>query len=100
MGSQAKDIASVFSVDDVALALGVSAPTVRTFVASGELVATCVSRSPNSRKPRYRITTDALAAFLRHRSRSAPLPATGHARASSSRRRSVEPASYHKFYEE
>lgn len=52
------------SIPDVAESLGVSQRTVEAWIASGELVAVCVSRDRNSRKPRLRVRECDLQAFL------------------------------------
>jgi excisionase family DNA binding protein len=56
-----------FSVQQVAEQLGVSPSTVGTWIRNGELKAFSVSRSPMSKKPRLRITSEALAEFQRRR---------------------------------
>jgi hypothetical protein len=53
-----------FSIQDVADQLGCSPGTVKAVVRSGELAAFSASRSPTSRKPRLRISADALAQFI------------------------------------
>lgn len=54
---------------------GVSLATVLSWVRSGELRAICVSRSPNSRRPRVRISEQALADFEAARAVTPPAPA-------------------------
>jgi excisionase family DNA binding protein len=61
--------------DEVAALYAVSVPTVMGWIRSGELRAVCVSRSARSRKPRYRVTAEALAAFEASRRPTPPAPA-------------------------
>jgi excisionase family DNA binding protein len=58
---------------EIAQRYRVSVPTVRGWIASGELRAVVVSRNRQSRKPRVRVTPEAMAAFEAARS---PGPAT------------------------
>lgn len=52
----------------VASLLGVTRRTVEAWIATGEMHAVNVSRSRESRKPRWRITADELARFVAARS--------------------------------
>jgi excisionase family DNA binding protein len=58
------------TISEVAARYGVSIPTVRSWIASGELRALVVSRNPRSKKPRVRVTAEALRAFEATRSPS------------------------------
>jgi excisionase family DNA binding protein len=64
---------SRFSTKQVAEQLGVSRETVVGLIRSGQLEAINVSLSPSSRRPRYRITEQALRLFEEQRAvRQAP----------------------------
>lgn len=66
---------SALSIGDVADRYGVSVRTVRAWIAAGDLAAVDVSRRVGSRRPRVRITADALAAWEALRSVSPASPA-------------------------
>ena len=53
----------MFTVQDIQKRYGVTVHTVLGWLASGELKAINVGRSPDKKKPRWRITESALAAF-------------------------------------
>jgi excisionase family DNA binding protein len=55
--------ASTFSVRDLCERYGVSQHTILGWICSGELRAVNVGRQAGARKPRWRITAEALAAF-------------------------------------
>jgi hypothetical protein len=95
MDSVVSDGLKILTVEATADFLKVSTKTVRAKIKSGELVGKCVSRDPNSLRPRYVVTAEALAAYLRQ-GLTAPLQATGASR----RRNRTEPTSYEKVYEE
>lgn len=61
-----------FSVRDICERYGVGAHTVLAWIRSGELRAINVGRSPSAKKPRWRITPEAIAAFELRRSPSPP----------------------------
>jgi excisionase family DNA binding protein len=65
---------STLSVQNVADRYGVSEHTVLVWIAHGELRAINVGRHQGARKPRWRITEDALAAFEQMRATTPPLP--------------------------
>jgi excisionase family DNA binding protein len=67
---------SNFSIRQIAQQCGVSVRTVRAWIRAGELKAVNMSRTPGSRKPRWRVTQAALDAFLALRTSrpSAPAP--------------------------
>ena len=64
-----------YSVNDVCERYGVGEHTVLGWIKSGELRAVNVGRTPGSKKPRWRITPEALAQFELSRESGAP-PAT------------------------
>lgn len=89
MPSRERDRAAVrtsttFSVDEVAQRYAVSKGTVITWVRNGELKAVNISRSRNSKKPRYRITQAAIDAFEAARMPTPPAPRTSRRRSQSS----------------
>ncbi len=57
-----------YTIAQVAEHLGVHPDSVRDLVRSGELAAFNASVNPNGSKPRYRITSEALAGFEARRS--------------------------------
>ena len=57
-----------FSTKQVAAHLGISRETVAALIRSGQLAAINVSLSPSSRRPRYRVTEQALEDFEAQRS--------------------------------
>jgi hypothetical protein len=67
---------SSYSIAEVAAKYAVTVATVLAWVKGGELVGINVSRSAKSRKPRYRITAAALAAFEAARTPTPPAPTT------------------------
>lgn len=62
------------SVKEVADLWGVTSETVLNWIRASELAAVNVSRSLRSKKPRFRITCEALAAFEAARSATPPPP--------------------------
>jgi transposase len=80
---------STFSVHEVAERYDVSEHAVLGWVARGELRAINVARSPEAKKPRWRITQQALEAFEQARTRSPPPPRA---------RRRKQPADVIEFY--
>jgi excisionase family DNA binding protein len=69
-------MSSTLSVRDVCGRYGVSEHTVLRWIHSGELRAVNVGRRPGAKKPRWRITQDALAAFEALRTPTPPPPRT------------------------
>jgi excisionase family DNA binding protein len=67
-------IGNTFSVQDVADRFGVSVRTALTWIGRGELRAVHVGRNPRSKKPRWRISEMALAAFEAARASDSPTP--------------------------
>jgi excisionase family DNA binding protein len=67
---------SNFTIREIAERCGVSVRTVRAWIRAGELKAVNMSRTPGSRKPRWRISQAALDAFEALRTPSAPAPRT------------------------
>lgn len=65
-------MSTAYTVAEVAERLHVHPDTVRDLIRSGELSAFNASANPTSRKPRYRVTVDALAGFLARRSVQTP----------------------------
>jgi hypothetical protein len=61
-------------VRDVCEQYGVTEHTVLTWITSGELRAVNVSRRRGAKKPRWRITAEALAAFELMRTPTPPAP--------------------------
>jgi transposase len=55
------------TVAQVARRRKVSPATVRAWIDRGELEATVESRAPDSKRPRHRVSEEALAAFLERR---------------------------------
>ena len=82
-------MSSTLSVRDVCERLGVNEHTVLGWIRSGELRAVNVGRRPGGKKPRWRITQEALEAFEQLRR---PTPSVPRAR----RRR--RPAEVIEFY--
>jgi excisionase family DNA binding protein len=67
---------SSFNIRQIAARCGVSVRTVRAWIRAGELKAVNLSRTPGSRKPRWRVTQAALDAFLALRTSSGPAART------------------------
>jgi excisionase family DNA binding protein len=67
---------STLSVRDVCERYGVSEHTVLTWINRGELRAINVGRRPGAKKPRWRITQEALERFEQLRTPAPPLPRT------------------------
>jgi len=61
-----------FTVRDISERYGVGDHTVLGWIRSGELRAINVGRTPAGKKPRWRVTTEALAAFEACRMSSLP----------------------------
>lgn len=57
---------------NVSAKYGVSVSTVSSWICNGELAAVNVSRNPASRKPRWRVTDEALAEFEKSRAAVTP----------------------------
>jgi hypothetical protein len=68
------------SVKDVCERYVVGEHTVLEWIRSGELKAVNVSRRPGSKKPRWRIIQEALAAFEQLRTPNPPAPKTARRR--------------------
>ena len=64
------------TVKELAERYGVTGHTVLRWIASGELRAINVGRRPGGKKPRWRITAEALETFELIRSHSPPPPRT------------------------
>ncbi len=64
-----------YTVGEVAAELRVSTWSVKSWISSGQLRAFSASAQPGSRKPRWRIAGDDLAAFRLSRSNMPPTPA-------------------------
>jgi excisionase family DNA binding protein len=62
------------SIHDIAERCGVSERTVRAWIRAGELKALNMSRTPGSRRPRWRVTQAALEAFEATRIAGVPAP--------------------------
>jgi excisionase family DNA binding protein len=82
-------MASTLSVHDLCERYGVSEHTVLGWIRSGELRAVNVGRRPGSKKPRWRVTAEALAAFETARTPTPPPPRA---------RRRKRPADVIEFY--
>jgi excisionase family DNA binding protein len=67
-------MSSTLSVRDLCERYGVGEHTVLGWIASGELRALSVGRRPDSKKPRWRITQEALEAFELARTATPPPP--------------------------
>ncbi len=71
-------MSSTLSVHDLCERYGVGEHTVLGWIASGELKAVNVGRRLAAKKPRWRITQEALAAFELARTHTPPPPRTKH----------------------
>ena len=78
-----------FTVKQVAERYGVGGHTVLGWIRSGQLRAINVGRSPGAKKPRWRVTQEALETFELIRTHSPPPPRT---------RRRRQPAGVVEFY--
>jgi len=67
-------MSSTFSVKDLCDRFGVSEHTVLAWIAAGELKALHVGRRLGAKKPRWRVTQEALAAFELARTPTPPAP--------------------------
>jgi excisionase family DNA binding protein len=67
---------STFSIRDVCERYGVSEHSVLSWIRNGELTALNVGRTPAGKKPRWRITEQALIEFEALRTPTPPLPRT------------------------
>jgi transposase len=67
-------VASTLSVRDIADRYGRTEATILCWIKSGELRAINVGRKPGAKKPRWRITPEALAAFELARESGTPAP--------------------------
>jgi excisionase family DNA binding protein len=65
---------SSYTVREIAERWGISVHTVLAWIRANELKAVNVSRTPNGRKPRWRITQAALDAFEAARTSHLPAP--------------------------
>jgi excisionase family DNA binding protein len=63
-----------FTIKQVAEHFGVSPHTVLAWIRSGELLAINVGRSPNKLKPRWRVSSEALADWEFSRSATPAMP--------------------------
>jgi excisionase family DNA binding protein len=66
------------SVHDLCQRYGVGEHTVLGWIARGELRAINIGRHPGAKKPRWRITQEALEAFEQLRTATPPPPRTKH----------------------
>jgi len=82
-------MSSVYSVKQICERFAVSEHTVLGWINCGELRAINVGRRPRSKKPRWRVTEEALAAFEHARTPIPPPPRT---------RRRRRPADVIEFY--
>jgi excisionase family DNA binding protein len=82
-------MSSPLSVRDLCERFRVSEQTVLGWIRSGELRAVNVGRRPGAKKPRWRVTAEALAAFEALRTPNLPLPRA---------RRRKRPADVIQFY--
>jgi excisionase family DNA binding protein len=82
-------MSSTLSVCDLCQRYSVSEHTVLSWIRSGELRAVNVGRKPGSKKPRWRISEEALAAFEQSRTPTPPPPRA---------QRRKRPAGVIKFY--
>ncbi len=88
-----------YGIEDVAERYGVHPSTVKTWIRNKELRAVCVSKNPNSKKPRFCITSEALAEFEAARSTQPAVPTVvTHRR--QKERATLPVGDYTKFYEE
>jgi transposase len=62
------------TIHNIAEHCGVSERTVRAWIRAGDLKALNMSRTPSSRRPRYRVTQAALEAFEATRAAGVPAP--------------------------
>jgi excisionase family DNA binding protein len=69
-------MSSTFSVKDLCERYGVGEHTVLGWINRGELKAVNVGRHPGAKKPRWRITQEALEAFEALRTPTPPAPRT------------------------
>jgi len=67
-------MSTTMTIEQVSERLGVGPKTVLTWIRSGELKALNVARRISTRKPRWRITEEAMQAFLAIRSTSPSPP--------------------------
>lgn len=67
---------TALSVSQIAERYAVTVPTVLGWIRSGELKPIDVSRRPGSRRPTWRVTPEALAAFEAMRTAATPPPKT------------------------
>lgn len=79
------------AVADVAVRYAVTEQTVLTWIHAGELRAVNVGRRPGAKKPRWRVTDDALRAFESARAATPAPPPTPRRR----RRQSAEAGAYY-----
>jgi hypothetical protein len=63
-----------FQVKDIAERHSVAADKVLEWIAKGELIAINVSTDPNAKRPRWRVTAEALEAFEQSRASNPPAP--------------------------
>jgi hypothetical protein len=64
----------MFTVQDIQMRYAVTTHTVLGWIRSGELKAVNVGRRPGARKPRWRISQEALNAFELLRTPTPPMP--------------------------
>ena len=64
----------MYTVKDLSVRYSVTEETVRGWIRAGEIIAVNVGRKPTGKKPRWRITQEALDAFEITRTPTPPLP--------------------------
>jgi excisionase family DNA binding protein len=67
---------TTYTIRDICNRFGVHEQTVLAWIHSGELKAVNVGRAPGKKKPRWRITQEALDAFEALRAATPPAPKT------------------------
>jgi excisionase family DNA binding protein len=82
-------MSSTLTVRDLCERYGVTEGTILTWINSGELRAVNVGRHPGAKKPRWRITQEAMEAFVALRTPTPPALRT---------RRGKRPAGVFEFY--
>ena len=70
----------MYTVQDIQQRYGVTEGTVLIWIRSGQLKALNVGRKPGAKKPRWRVTDAALAAFEALRTPTPPTPRTSRPR--------------------
>jgi excisionase family DNA binding protein len=81
----------MYTVEELTHRFGVTEHTVLIWIRAGELKAINVGRTPDGRKPRWRISDQALAEFEAKRTPTPPVPRT---------KRRKRPAGVIEFYQQ